>query len=134
MSSCQLDKGFVSVNNLYFLLLLTSETIFWVRYPIVVFPSGSWFPLHHQNSCVHCYIALHILVIVIVARSNFNSTLFTCNTYSTPLLGVFGSLNVFSSCIAHILYIYQTCIFCNSHEIHFGIIVNSFFFLKTRVE
>jgi hypothetical protein len=29
------------------------------------------------------------------------------------------------SCIAPLFYIYQTCIFCNSHEIHFGTIENS---------
>ena len=28
-------------------------------------------------------------------------------------------------CIAYLFYIYQTCIFCNSHEIHFGTITNS---------
>jgi hypothetical protein len=30
------------------------------------------------------------------------------------------------SCIAYLFYIYQTCIFCNSHEIHFGTTRNSF--------
>ena len=29
------------------------------------------------------------------------------------------------SCIARLFYIYQTCIFCNFHEIHFGTIENS---------
>jgi hypothetical protein len=29
------------------------------------------------------------------------------------------------SCIARLFYIYQRCIFCNSHEIHFGTIENS---------
>jgi hypothetical protein len=29
------------------------------------------------------------------------------------------------SCIAYLFYIYQTCIFCNSHEIHFGTTRNS---------
>ena len=29
------------------------------------------------------------------------------------------------SYIARLFYIYETCIFCNSHEIHFGTIVNS---------
>jgi hypothetical protein len=66
-----LTKVFVSVNNLYFLLFLTSETIFWVRCPVVVFSRGSWFLLRHQNSCVHCFIDLHILMIIIVARSKF---------------------------------------------------------------
>jgi hypothetical protein len=64
-----LTKVFLSV-NLYF-LILTSETIFWVHCPGVIFPRGSWFPLRHQNSCVHCFIALHILVIIVVVRSNF---------------------------------------------------------------
>jgi hypothetical protein len=30
------------------------------------------------------------------------------------------------SCSAYLFYIYQTCIFCNSHEIHFGTMGNSF--------
>jgi hypothetical protein len=29
-------------------------------------------------------------------------------------------LSCYFSYIAHLFYIYQTCIFCNSHEIHFG--------------
>jgi hypothetical protein len=35
------------------------------------------------------------------------------------------------SCIAYLFYIYQTCIFCNSSEIHFETIENSF--VKTCV-
>jgi hypothetical protein len=30
------------------------------------------------------------------------------------------------SYIAYLFYIYQTCIFCNSHEIHFGTTRNFF--------
>jgi hypothetical protein len=30
------------------------------------------------------------------------------------------------SCIAYLFYIYQTCIFCNFYEIHFGTTGNSF--------
>jgi hypothetical protein len=33
-------------------------------------------------------------------------------------------LYCYFSCTAHLFYIYQTCIFCNSHEIHFGTIGN----------
>jgi hypothetical protein len=29
------------------------------------------------------------------------------------------------SCIAYLFYIYQTCIFCNPYEIHFGTIEDS---------
>jgi hypothetical protein len=34
-------------------------------------------------------------------------------------------LYCYFSCIARILYRCQTCIFCNSHEIHFGTTGNS---------
>jgi hypothetical protein len=32
----------------------------------------------------------------------------------------------YSSCIAYLFYIYQACIFCNSHKIHFRTIGHSF--------
>ena len=37
------------------------------------------------------------------------------------------------SCITHLFYIYQTCIFCNSHEIHFETTGNSLLWKRVSV-
>jgi hypothetical protein len=52
---------------------------------------------------------------VIEPQGNYMEELYDPGEYKLTWM-----LCCYFSCIAYLFYIYQTCIFCNSHEIHFG--------------
>ena len=62
-------------------------------------------------------IGLFSVLAVIEAQGNYMEELYGPSEYKLTWM-----LCCYFSCIANLFYIYQTCIFCNFHEIHFGTI------------
>jgi hypothetical protein len=65
-------------------------------------------------------IGLFSVFKVIESQGNYLEELYDSGEYKLTWM-----LCCYFSCIAHLFYIYQTCIFCNSHEIHFETTKNS---------
>jgi uncharacterized OB-fold protein len=57
---------------------------------------------------------------VMEPQGNYMEELYDPSEYKLTLM-----LCCYFSCGAYLFYIHQTCIFCNSHEIHFEITGNS---------
>jgi hypothetical protein len=63
---------------------------------------------------------LFLVFEVMEPQENYMEKLYSPGEYKLTLM-----LCYYFSCIACLFYIYQTCIFCNSHEIHFRTTGNS---------
>jgi hypothetical protein len=66
-------------------------------------------------------IGLFSVFEVIKPQGNYMEKLYGPGKYKLTWM-----LCCYFSCIAYLFYIYQTCIFYNSHEIYFGTIGDSF--------
>jgi hypothetical protein len=65
-------------------------------------------------------IGLFSVLEVMEPQGNYMKELYASGEYKLTWM-----LCYYISCIAYLFYIYQTCIFCNSHEIYFGTMGNS---------
>jgi hypothetical protein len=65
-------------------------------------------------------IGLFSVFKVMEYEGNYIEELYDQGKYKLALI-----LCCYFSCIAYLFYTYQTCIFCNSHDIHFGTTGNS---------
>jgi hypothetical protein len=65
-------------------------------------------------------IGLFLLFMIMEPQGNYMEELYDLSEYKFTWM-----LCCYFSCIAYLFYIYQVCIFCNSHEIHVGTIGNS---------
>jgi hypothetical protein len=81
-------------------------------------------PIFLLKSCalveIELMIGLFLEFEVIEPQRNYMEELYGLGEYKLTWM-----LCCYVSCIAHLFYIYQTCIFCNSHEIYFGTTGNS---------
>jgi hypothetical protein len=79
------------------------------------------FPYSRVNLVeIELMIGLFSMFEVIESQRNYMEELYDLGEYKLTWM-----LYWYFSCIAYLFYIYQTCIFCNSHEIHFGTTRNS---------
>jgi hypothetical protein len=69
---------------------------------------------------IELMIGLFLVFEVMELQGNYNEEFYDPGEYKLTLM-----LCCYFFCITRLFYIYQTCIFCNSHEIHFGTIRNS---------
>jgi hypothetical protein len=69
---------------------------------------------------IELMIGLFLVFKVMEPQGNYMEELYSLGEYKLTWM-----LCCYFSCIAYLFYICQTCIFYNSHEIHFGIIGNS---------
>jgi hypothetical protein len=69
---------------------------------------------------IELMISLFSLFEVMEPQGNYMEELYNQSTCKLTWM-----LCCYLSCIARLFYIYQTCIFCNSHEMHFGTTGNS---------
>jgi hypothetical protein len=72
-------------------------------------------------------IGLFSVFAVMEFQGNYMKELYDLGEYKLTWM-----LYCYFSCNAYLIYIYQICIFCNSHEIHFGTTRNSF--VKTCID